>query len=339
MSGLLGVMYGMDVIPDDLLYPFGQSTWQQPFNDKYINVSRYDLPDVSITSLAKRTVDQGINNILAAGGKQLEIGHETWFEINTNARFSAPATLAPHPALVVSKSTPVNMPLLFDAPEQDKLVITSGSLPQGVSLSRTSIEGTPSQTGLFNVTLVASNLPKKTREYQLHVYDQNLARTSEYVLFNQEILPREQLASDKHKLAAIFDDNTHINSPTFYSEPKNTSEQVSYGYQWKQPVSISALLLNTGLAHEFSGWFTALNVQYLDNQNNWQTIEQTSMSPQYNFDNRQWLKGNFIDHHITFTPIKTTAIRVQLQSGGVTPDDPNAKTTYYTAINELRVFK
>ena len=59
MSGLLGIIHGTAGIPEDLLYPLGKDEWQLPFNDRYVNVTRHDLPDASIKDLAARTAALG----------------------------------------------------------------------------------------------------------------------------------------------------------------------------------------------------------------------------------------------------------------------------------------
>jgi len=61
--------------------------WTKPFNDRYINVTRYDMPDASIEDLIERTVVLAEKNILARGGKVREENGEKIYTINPKARF------------------------------------------------------------------------------------------------------------------------------------------------------------------------------------------------------------------------------------------------------------
>jgi ADP-ribosylglycohydrolase len=88
MCGLLGVIGGSESIPEDLLYPLGRGRWEQPFNDIYQNVSRYDLPDASIRDMAARTAAQGEKIILANGGRIISEDGVDYYEIDTTASFS-----------------------------------------------------------------------------------------------------------------------------------------------------------------------------------------------------------------------------------------------------------
>lgn len=57
------------------------------------------------------------------------------------------------------------------------------------------------------------------------------------------------------------------------------------------------------------------------------------------FENTQWLKGSYIDHSLTFKPIKTTALRIIGNAGGIEQDDRNGgERRFYTAISELAVY-
>lgn len=91
MCGLLGVIGGVGSVPLDRAMPFEH--WTKPFNDRYINVTRYDMPDASIEDIIERTVALAEKNILARGGSVREEGGEKIYTINTEARFE-PAPVA-----------------------------------------------------------------------------------------------------------------------------------------------------------------------------------------------------------------------------------------------------
>ncbi|MBQ8307216.1 MAG: ADP-ribosylglycohydrolase family protein, partial [Alistipes sp.] len=54
VGGILGIMQGGKSIPAQLSMPFKH--WTKPFNDRYINITRYDMPDASIEDMIERTV-------------------------------------------------------------------------------------------------------------------------------------------------------------------------------------------------------------------------------------------------------------------------------------------
>ena len=88
ICGLLGVINGVESVPTDRAMPFEH--WKKPFNDRYINVTRYDMPDASIEDIIERTVVLAEKNILARGGKVREENGEKIYTINTKAQFKVP---------------------------------------------------------------------------------------------------------------------------------------------------------------------------------------------------------------------------------------------------------
>jgi hypothetical protein len=55
VAGLMGVIDGMKGLPEDLYLPV--KGWTKPFNDKYINITRHDLPDTEFPVSSIRTVE------------------------------------------------------------------------------------------------------------------------------------------------------------------------------------------------------------------------------------------------------------------------------------------
>lgn len=86
ICGLLGVINGVGSVPTDRAMPFEH--WTKPFNDRYINVTRYDMPDASIEDLIERTVVLAEKNILARGGSVREENGEKIYRINRKSRFT-----------------------------------------------------------------------------------------------------------------------------------------------------------------------------------------------------------------------------------------------------------
>lgn len=90
ICGLLGVINGVGSVPLDRAMPAEFPHWTKPFNDRYINVTRYDMPDASIEDIIERTVVLAEKNILARGGKVREENGEKIYTINARALFKAP---------------------------------------------------------------------------------------------------------------------------------------------------------------------------------------------------------------------------------------------------------
>ena len=104
-------------------------------------------------------------------------------------------------------------------------------------------------------------------------------------------------------------------------------------------IGIATVVYNPGLPEEWGGWFTSLDVEYLDETGAWRSVENLAISPALDFDNSQWLKGSWIDHALTFEPVETTAIRIIGDAGGIEQDERNGgERRFYTAISELTVY-
>ena len=203
LSGLLGIVHGLEGIPEALLYPLGGRETGLPFNDRYVNVSRHDLPDASIRDIARRTAAVGREVILAGGGE------------------------------------------------------------------RTTNDGA-----------------------------------------------------------------------TFYNRPFDDRPVINfYGYRWAEPQDIRTLVFNPGMPEEWGGWFTTLAVHYDDGYGNWVPAELQAVEPPLNFANDQWLKGAYIDHALRIAPVRTRAVRIIGDAGGIHRDERNGGgREFYTAISELAVY-
>jgi hypothetical protein len=103
VAGLLGIMYGFKALPKDLYLPI--EGWTQPFNDTYINITRYELPDASIQSMIDRTLKTTLDLIVAKGGKLSGKGTKQKAVINTTATFAAPLEfyIGPMPVMEVNR--------------------------------------------------------------------------------------------------------------------------------------------------------------------------------------------------------------------------------------------
>lgn len=333
MSGLLGIVGGTTILPKNLLFPLPELKWSQSYNDRYINVSRVDLPDARISDLVARMAREGEKIILAQGGKKIVERGVEYYVINTRATFSAPLELPVAPVLFAEQDQDFSFDTGVDISVNDeKLTLLGSALPPGLGLRAGVISGVPKTSGLYRFKLRLSSGQKTVeREYVIRVHTKNLASTATEVLHN--LTNEKNIKSLTHLLS-----DGDIETTYYSAENSAVSKQDFYGYRWAQPQTISVLRFNSGTPKEFSGWFTSLQVQYRDDAGDWQNVQQLQIMPAMNFDNSQWLKGIGINHTLSFAPVTTSAIRIIGAAGGVERDSFNGGgREFYSAISELSV--
>ena len=174
VAGLMGVIYGMKGIPSKLYLPI--EGWKVPFNDRYINITRYDLPDASIKDIIDRTVKQCIKLVESKGGKLSgEKGKEV-LSINSGALYNPPIefSIGPAPRMEIGKvvdyyfSTPNNRNYTWQ--------MVSGTLPEGLTFDKGHLLGTPNKPGYYSVTLQIDNgITSIKHDFQLLVRNTNIA--------------------------------------------------------------------------------------------------------------------------------------------------------------------
>jgi ADP-ribosylglycohydrolase len=332
MCGLLGVIGGSESIPEDLLYPLGRGRWEQPFNDIYQNVSRYDLPDASIRDMAARTAAQGEKIILANGGRIISEDGVDYYEIDTTASFSAPFEMVTAPTLLAETGRKFSFRFYFGADAATASYdLAGGSLPAGLSLEKDHIRGTPTHVGRFDFRIRVSSGPESIyQDYTIRVHGENLAKRADHIIHDESPTDDDiEIIRDGKKRGA-----------TYYNRAPDSSPRVNYyGYHWKEEQVIDTLVFNPGLPEEWGGWFTSLEVQYKDADGTWKNADLLSIAPGIDFDNTQWLKGAYIDHSLSIDPVTTKAIRIIGNAGGIEQDARNGgERKFYTAISELAVY-
>jgi hypothetical protein len=332
LGGLLGIIHGPEGIPANLLYPLGPSRWRQPFNDRYVNVSRHDLPDASLRDVAARLAQQGERVILANGGRIVRIDDVDYYEISPAAGFSAPLEMVYAPTLLTEIGRELDFPVYLgpDAAAA-RLVVRAGALPPGVTLEASRLRGKPSQAGVFDFEVeLRHGDGTRRQDYTIRVFGDNLARDAVEILHNESPSPDDiELIRDGDRKGS-----------TYYNRAADGAPRLNwYGYSWSRPRSVATVVFNPGLPEEWGGWFTSLNVEYRDSKGEWRPVDGLAIDPAMNFDNSQWLKGAWIDHALSFRPVTTTAIRVIGSAGGIEQDARNGgERRYYTAISELAVY-
>jgi hypothetical protein len=332
MSGLLGIIYGLEGIPEDLLYPLGRNQWEHPFNDVYKNVSRHDLPDASIRDMAARTAAQGERVILANGGRIIREAGVDYYEIDPSANFTAPFEMVTAPALLAEKNREFSFRYYFGADaDSASYKLLSGSLPAGLALNKNMIQGIPSEAGRFHVRIqVSPGGELRHEDYIIRVHSKNLAVSASEVLTNNSV------TGDDIEVIR----NGERRGATYYNRAPDSAPRVNYyGYNWDEEQSISTILYNPGLPEEWGGWFTSLEIEYRDALGHWKKADLLSVEPGMDFANTQWLKGAYIDHSLKIEPVTTKAIRIIGDAGGIEQDERNGgERRFYSAVSELAVY-
>lgn len=332
LGGLLGIIHGPEGIPANLLYPLGQSRWHQPFNDRYVNVSRHDLPDASLRDIAARLAQQGERVILANGGRIVRVDGVDYYEISPAAGFSAPLEMVSGPTLLAEIGRDFDFPVYLGSDAAAaSLAVRAGALPPGVALKENRLRGTPLQAGVFDFEVELRHESGTRRQgYTIRVFSDNLARDAMEILHNESPTPDD---------IGLIRDGDHKGS-TYYNRAADGAPRLNwYGYRWSRARSVATVVFNPGLPEEWGGWFTSLNVEYRDEKGEWRPVENLAIDPAMDFDNSQWLKGAWIDHALSFRPVTTTAIRIIGSAGGIEQDARNGgERRYYTAISELAVY-
>ena len=333
MAGLLGIANGLDSIPRELLFPLENAGWEQPFNDTYVNVSRHDLPDARLSDMAQRMARQGELILLARGGARETIEGEDHYRIPTTARFLPPFELNPPPLLFGTLGEALHFDFYTGRPAQSVDWTIEGQLPPGLAFSEGRLDGTPKTVGhgLFRLRATHDQVTRATT-VEVLVRGRNLALEADSILFNPDNLDHElELLRDGDRIER-----------TYYSISKEPQPKTDYyGYRWARPQTISAVRFNVGRRQEFGGWFTSMDVQALNAEGTWVSVQNLQIVPNPNLDNNQWLKTSRVDYDLSFAPVTTPAIRLIGSAGGIEPDAANRHlgTRHYTSISELGVYE
>lgn len=329
MCGLLGIVNGLEAIPEDLLHPLDNVDWDKPFNDKYVVITRENLPDASLIDQAKRMAEQGEKIILAKGGKIVEKSGEKYYQINSKAKYYEPFEFNPLPKLYAEVNKSFSFPLYAGGSNKTKFS-ARGNLPAELKIDNDKITGVPKTAGEYSFDIIADNGDnRQSVAVNIVVHTKNLANSAQKILVEP--------ASPDKSIEIIRDGSIQ---QTYYSARNTGSRRLNYyGYKWNQPQETSAICYNAGMPQEFGGWFTSFYVEFLKN-GEWREVENMNIVPDMNLANFQWLKPSQMDYEISFKPVETTGIRIIGKNGGVRPDGASAETKieYYTSIGELSIY-
>lgn len=350
VAGLLGVVNGFKGLPKDLYLPI--EGWKKPFNDRYINITRYDLPDASIDSMINRTLALAVKLVESNGGKVTGANGREMLTINTAANFEAPLEFFIGPAASMEINKPVDFTFYSDANKKYNWTLTGGTMPKGVSFNNGHLTGTPTVPGKYKVKVQLENGKQKLdKEFELLVRNTNIASTADSILANVRVLNESVLDSCWYtfgksmyakNVEVIRDGKTNGPGSVFYSiaAASKIPKVDYYGYQWQEEQNIDMLAFSTGGMEEFGGWFTSLNVQYKDDKGQWIPVENNHMMPALPDTNYLIYQPHFVEYVISFKPVKTKAIRI---IGDAMIQDHWHKFTKnvsgFTSITELSVYK
>lgn len=349
VCGILGVISGLKKLPKDLYLPI--EGWTKPFNDKYINITRFDMPDASIQDIVERTVKQAVKLVEMKGGKLQGTGNNAKLRINTTATFNAPLEFYVGPAPRLEKDVETSYDFFGAANKAYAWSHIKGNLPEGMTFNNGTLSGTPKQAGKYPITIQLSNGKEKiSKEFELLVRKKNIAPSADSIIANVNQLNWAVLDSCwitfgepmyAHNVNVINDGKINGDGSIFYSlAAKAKLPKVDYyGYSWKQNQNISMVALHTGCMEEFGGWFTSLNVQYMDENGKWQAVRNVKLSPALPESSVVFIQPHFVEYVITFDPVNTKAIRV---IGDAMVQDHWHKYTKnissFTSVTELGVY-
>lgn len=350
VAGLLGIVYGLDALPENLYLPI--EGWEKPFNDTYINITRHELPDASIENQIDRMLSMTLNLVKGKGGKVTgEAGQEKVI-INTRATFDVPIEFYIGPAAVLEVNKEVDFTFYSDANKNYNWKLVQGDLPKGTSFEKGRLTGVPEIPGKYKITIQLDNGKQYLKkDFELLVRSENLANSAKTVLANINTLNKEVLDS----CWTTFGNSMYSDTPeiirdgklngagsVFYSlASKSKIPKVDYyGYAWEEDQEIDMMVFNTGGMEEFGGWFTSLNVQYKNADGKWVNAEQTSIQPGLPNTDIVFFQPHFAEYVITFKSVKTKAVRII--GDAMIQDHWNKYTknvSGFTSIAELGVYK
>lgn len=350
IGGLLGVMYGAGAIPEALSMPLEE--WTKPFNDRYINITRYDMPDASIQDLIDRTVRQAVDVVKANGGRVVKTRRGEVLEIDTRVRFAAPLEFCIGPMPRIEAGVPLEFTFACAANRDYRWNVAQGDLPEGLSFDNGTLRGTACKPGKYPVRLSLSDGRQTiTKDFVLVVRGRNIAPAADSILSNvrttdTDALYRCWITFGKPMYAnrvEVINDGV-LNGPgsVFYSLAAEAAiPKIDFlGYEWQQPRTIDMLAFHAGCMEEFGGWFSSLSIQYRGEDGRWYDVGGYSSTPALPQTDEVFIQPHFVEYLFEFAPVTTRAIRI-LCDTKVQPhwNKATKNTSAFTSVTELSVYE
>lgn len=350
VGGLMGVIYGMKGLPENLYLPI--EGWKLPFNDKYINITRFELPDAKISQIIDSTLKMAINLVKQYGGSVSGRKGKEIVTINPNATFNAPLEfyVGPKPALEVGKA--IDFDFYTSANKQYEWSLKEGNLPEGISFENGKIFGTPIKSGYYTISLwISDGKQNISKSFELLVRNQNIALTADTIFANVRELNNAVLDSCwftfgkpiyAPNVNVINDGITYGEGQIFYSlaAKANIPKVDYYGFGWKTEQNISMIAFQSGCLEEFGGWFTSLNVQYLNDKGKWVSVSNLKMSPELPASDVVFIQPQNAEYILSFESVSTKGIRI-IGDAAVAKhwNKYTKKVSGFTSITELSVYE
>jgi len=345
VCGLFGVMNGTKGLPKNLLYPV--EGWELPFNDIYKNVTRHDMPDAKITDMAKRTTTLAEKIILKNGGRK-DGGS---YIINTKSVFNPPVEFAKSPDPILHKGEDVDYKLIVSGNMNKSVWSIEGKLPQGLTFNGGIFNGKPTETGFFPVTVsLSANNERATQNISLRVRPGNIALSADKILTNVPVTNDQVRDSMWYsfgrslyaKNVDVIRDGKYRGEHSVYYTILNdfNNPKIDYlGYQWKNAQSIGAIGFHIGAIEENGGWFSSLNVQYMDEIGYWKNVDNMTITPQLSDPENVFMQPHFIEYFISFSEVSTVAIRIIGDATHIRHWHKNSnKVSPFISVTELSVY-
>lgn len=324
LAGLIALANGPDVIPRK--YTYILDGWTKPLNDVYKNTTRDHLPNGSITDIAKRTANLGVQLVRMHGGRVVKSADGDVLVINTRSRFSPPPEVRLWP-VHVSRGREADVGPLFIGTPPDSISIDDRStIPPGMALRRVDgrprIVGTPTQVGCYDI-IVTSRYGRTDRRTALALY----VDEHDFALDAARALAAvtAPTGTGSRNLNVIRDEGADRHYDSFDGE--NELAEDYYGYEWCEPVTVSRVVYRAGPVFPNGGWFDTLGVQYRNEEGAWLPVEALSYDPAFNEQAAKQGNGRFT---LRFKPVTTTAIRIAGKPGG---------SARFTSIRQLAVYE
>jgi len=320
VCGILGVINGVESVPTTWSMPEAFPHWTKPFNDRYINVTRYDMPDASIEDIIDRTVEIAIKIVENNGGYTEERDGEKYLVINTSAKFNAPLEfcVGREPRIVSGESVDYDFACVTNRQYDWKLV--GGTLPDGLKFKNGKLTGTTTKVGSYDITLSLSNGKETlTKDFTLVVRGRNIAPEGDI------------FASAETTNFEVFDSCWTTNSRAYYAESVNVindgildgpasvfcslqeksldPREDFFGYTWAEPKTVNMAAFHYGCLEEFGGWYSDIRVEVLNENGEWVAVD-AAISPALPESDVVFIQPHFGEFLFTFAPVTTTGVRV-----------------------------
>lgn len=316
--GILGIINGGENVPTSWSMPFEH--WTKPFNDRYINVTRYDMPDASIEDMIDRTLEIAVKVVESNGGRTEIRDGKKYLIINTAAEFKAPLEfcIGRDPRIIAGENVDYDFSCAANKSYSWRLI--GGSLPKGLNFSNGKLTGTTTELGSFPITLSLSNGSETiSKDFNLVVRGKNIAPQGEIVssaqTTNFEVLDScwTTLSRDYYAQSVNVINDGVLDGPNsiFCSLTKKSNEprEDYFGYVWNEPKTFDMLSFHYGCFEEFGGWYSDMRIEVLNEQGDWERV-QSSVSPALPENDTVFIQPHWGEFLFSFAPVTARGVRL-----------------------------